>query len=81
MTEGPFLTLDEAAKLLKWEPETLRKKMERGVFKLGVHYYRRAGEIGVRFDRDRLIEWVKDPNAQRRGKGIPMSRGYTLGGE
>lgn len=80
MTEDPFLTVEEAAALLKWEPETLRKKLDKGVFKLGVHYFRRDHEIGIRFDRAALISWVKDPQAQRKRSGIRMARGYTLGG-
>ena len=79
MTETPFLTLDEAAALLRWQPETLRKKVERGTFTLGKHYFRIPGAIGIRFDRQALIDWLKDPNAQRKGNGIPMARGYTLG--
>jgi hypothetical protein len=80
MTESPLLTVEEAAHLLRWEPETLMRKMQKKVFTLGKHYFRRPGEIGPRFDREALLEWVKEPAKQRNTEGIPLARGGVGGG-
>ena len=81
MTDSPFLTIEEAAAFLRWETDTLRKKMTRGIFKQGVHYFKRHGEIGVRFDRRALEQWVMEGGEDVKRGGIPMARGYVAGGE
>jgi hypothetical protein len=76
MTE--FLTTQEAAELLRWAPQSLHNAMTRGVFVRGVHYFKREGEIGIRFDKAALIAWVKEGNGEKKGQ-LRMAKGYPLG--
>lgn len=73
MTE--LLTTEEAARFLRLQPATIYKKMRRGVFTLGVHYYRIPGEIGPRFDKEALVRWLKGENKP----GLRMAKGYVIG--
>lgn len=75
MTE--FLTLTEAAALLRIEPGTLSNKMRSGVIPRGKVWFRREGEIHALFDQDELVKWVKEGSGEP--KGIPMAKGYTAG--
>lgn len=72
-----FLTLREAATLLRLEPKTVSNLINKGTFKLGQHYYRRPGEIGIRFDKAALVDWLKEGNGEKQ-QGIKMARGYVL---
>jgi hypothetical protein len=41
MTEE-YLTIGEAAELCRVKPDTIKDRMKRGVYKLGIHYFRPA---------------------------------------
>lgn len=58
-TQSPrlFITIEEAADLLSFTPLALRKQISRGAFPSGVIV--RIGVRTIRFDRERLIEWVR----------------------
>jgi hypothetical protein len=53
-----YLTTFEAADLLRVKPKTLKNMKARGVFREGVHFFRRPG-LGPRWKRDALIEWLE----------------------
>lgn len=76
MTE--FLTLAEASAKLKLAPKTIQNKMDKGILVRGLHWFKRDGEIGVRFDPEALEKWVRDGDGKQKPKGIPMARGYVL---
>lgn len=78
MTE--FLTLQEVAAKLKLRPQTIKNLMARKALKIGTHYFKRPGELGVRFDPEAVEKWVREGNAKsaKNDNLIPMARGYTL---
>lgn len=53
-----YLTTFEAAELLRVKSKTLKNMKARGVFREGVHFFRRPG-LGPRWKRDALIEWLE----------------------
>lgn len=65
--------------MLRLSDQTLRNKMSQGIFLRGVHYFRRQGEIGVRFKRQALKDWLEGNEKMRKGNVIEMARGYALG--
>jgi hypothetical protein len=77
-----FLTIAEAADLLRWDVKTMHNKISKGIFKQGTHYYKKRHEIGIRFDRAALIAWVREDveKPEQKGQLVPMARGYFLGG-
>jgi hypothetical protein len=58
-----YLTTFEAAELLGAKYKTLKKMKARGVFREGVHFFRRPG-LGPRWKRDALIEWLEGNRAR-----------------
>jgi len=52
-----YLTVREAAEILRIAPKTLRAKMASGVFDEGIHFIRRRG-LGPRFIRRMLEDWL-----------------------
>ena len=78
-----YLTVTEAAELLRVKPLTIRERMRLGVFRRGVHYFRRQGMRSL-FKRSALIQWLEGQDGvedrKKQGMAIPMSRGYDLGG-
>jgi len=79
-----YLTVSEAAELLRIAPRTLRNKMSHGLFRLGEHFIRPRG-LGPRFKRGALLRWLEGPSDfQSDGEllaGVPMSRGRLIGSE
>jgi hypothetical protein len=74
-----YLTITEVAERLKLTPKTVRNKMASGVFKQGVHYFRRKG-IGTRFKWGAVVAWLEQSETPASdGGSIPMGRGYLLG--
>jgi hypothetical protein len=53
-----YLTTLEAAELLRVKSKTLKNMKARGIFREGVHFFRRPG-LGPRWKRDALIEWLE----------------------
>ncbi len=78
-----YLTIIETAELLRVKPLTIRERMRLGVFRRGVHYFRRQGMRPL-FKRSALIQWLEGQGGaegqKKHGMVIPMSRGYDLGG-
>jgi hypothetical protein len=73
-----FLTMREAADLLRKKPQSVQNLMGKNVLKRGVHWFKREGEIGVLFDREALIDWVKEGTGEKQQAGILMARGYFV---
>ena len=78
-----YLTIAEVAAFCKVKPDTIKDRMKRGVYQLGVHFFRPNGSR-PRFKKSALIAWLEgdelkpQPNATE-FKPIPMRRGYMLG--
>lgn len=62
-----YLTISEAATFLRLNPTSLKNKMRQGIFKRGVHYWKREGAIGVRFKRQALIDWLEGGKTEKDG--------------
>lgn len=90
----PYLTVAEAADLVRVSPKRLRNLMSDGTLKEGVHYTRPRG-LAPRFKREALLEWIEgcdtdhsleDAKRQRRRAGskvdltlIPRVHGHDDG--
>ena len=57
--EQKYLIVKEVAELLRVKPHAIHERMRLGVFKLGVHYFRRKGRPPL-FKRAALIEWIEE---------------------
>lgn len=75
-----YLTIAEAADFLRWDEQTLRNKMSKGIFTRGLHYFKREGQIGVRFKRSALQAWIEGEE-KKPAAILQMARGYGLGEE
>jgi excisionase family DNA binding protein len=53
-----YLTIAEAAEFLRCRPKTVHNKMSAGVFRLGVHYFKRRGSKPL-FKREALEAYVE----------------------
>jgi hypothetical protein len=75
------LKISEVALLCKVAPETIKDRMRRGVYKLGVHFFRPNG-ARPRFKKSAVIAWMEGDEANpqvQELQPIPMKRGYVLG--
>jgi len=82
-----FITIEELARRLGFEPKTIRNKMGRnGIFKRGIHYAEAPG-LPVMFRWSAVLElydWTpsaappKDAGIKTVEASIPMARGYTM---
>lgn len=54
----PYLTIAEAAELLRVSTKRIRNLMADGTFREGTHYTRPA-HLGPRFKRDALLAWLE----------------------
>ena len=79
-----YLTVDQLAARLGWEPKTIRNKMGRhGIFKRGIHYAEAPG-LPVMFKWSAVLElydWKPEPTAptpETNSGSIPMARGYSM---
>jgi hypothetical protein len=80
-TSHEYLTLSEAAEFLRLNDQTMRNKISKGVFRRGVHYFKREGQIGVRFKRSALVAWLEGEEVKQSTRSVvlQMARGYALG--
>lgn len=81
MTE--YLTITEAAELLRVSVSTVRGRMQEGKYVCGRHYFKRAGARTL-FKRAALVEWIETGSATPVTSSsdlprIPMVRGYVVG--
>lgn len=80
-----YLTVEQLAARLGWEPKTIRNKMGRhGIFKRGIHYAEAPG-LPVLFKWSAVLdlyEWnpkqATSPAPQTDRESIPMARGYSM---
>jgi hypothetical protein len=61
VTEG-YLTTSEVAELLRLKPKTIRNKVAAGIFRQGVHFFRKPG-LGPRWKRDAVVRWLETDEA------------------
>ena len=76
MTE--YLTIAEAAEFLRLDVQTVRNKISKGIFQHGVHYFKREGQISIRFKRSALVAWLEGEE-KRPPAVLQMAKGYSLG--
>jgi excisionase family DNA binding protein len=74
---SPYLSIAEAAELLRISQATLRNKMCKGVFVEGKHFFRPRASQPL-FKRAALEEWIEGRDMQH-NTGIRMAGGYVLG--
>ena len=72
-----YLTIEEVADSLSVTPKTIKNKMAKGVFKLGIHYFRPPG-LGPRFKWTAIVEWMEQPQEQPQADIIPMPLHYRV---
>jgi hypothetical protein len=53
----------ELAEQLGISPKTVKNKMAKGVFKLGVHYFKPPG-LGPRFKWSAIVAWMEQSQGQ-----------------
>jgi len=73
-----YLTIAEAAEFLRLDVQTVRNKISKGIFQRGVHYFKREGQIGIRFKRSALVAWLEGEE-KRPAAVLQMAKGYSLG--
>jgi hypothetical protein len=56
-----YLTVRQAAERMKYREQTLRNMMSGGVFRRGVHYYKRRGR--VLFLWSRMEHWLREDSS------------------
>lgn len=71
-----YLTIAEAASLLRIDQQTMRNKISLGIFREGVHFFRPRGSRPL-FKRQALEDYVEGREAQP--AGMVMAAGYELG--
>ena len=78
MTEE-YLTVEELARRLNYEPKTIRNKMgPRGIFKKGIHYSEAPG-LPVLFKWSAVLALYNwDPAEPAQSNVIPMAGGYSM---
>ena len=73
MSGDDYLTIEQLAARLGWEPKTIQNKIAKGVFKKGIHYSE-APELPRLFKWSAILslyEWDPDPK-------IPMAKRYGM---
>ena len=72
-----YLSIDALAKRLELSPKTIKNKMAKGVFRLGVHYFRPPG-LGPRFKWSAIVQWLEQPQVEPQVDTIPKPVHYRL---
>ncbi len=65
---APFLGVEEVAKLLSSTPYAIRAKLRRREFPTGVLV--RIGRRGIRFDREKLLAWIRSKEIKNPMDGL-----------
>jgi len=84
--EQEYLTIDEVAARLKCSRRTVINRMASGVYREGIHYFRRKAECknGRRthcdplFKWSAIVAWVEAQPIGEQSNGIPMSKGVFV---
>ena len=72
-----YLTIKEAAALLKVSPKRVRNLMCAGVFKQGVHFFRPA-RLGARFKQSALTQYIEGTDKPQDSNVIELKKGCVL---
>lgn len=72
-----YLTIEAVAERLSVSPKTVKNKMAKGVFKLGVHYFRPPG-LSPRFKWAAIIAWLEQSREPETDSNIPMPVHYRF---
>ncbi len=73
----PYLTITEAAELLRISRRTLDNKISSGIFREGVHFFRPRGSRPL-FKRAALEDFIEG-REMKPAPGLRMANGYELG--
>ncbi len=69
---APYLSANELADVTPWTPKAIRRKVERGHFLLGVHYFQPGGPgTEMFFDFKAVCAFI-------RGDAVSGQRGYDV---
>jgi hypothetical protein len=73
-----YLSIESVAKRLELSPKSVKNKMAKGVFKLGVHYFRPPG-LTPRFKWSAIVAWMESQGQQAQADSdvIPMPLHYA----
>lgn len=80
MAAREYLYIEHLAELTPWSPDAIRTMIARGVFRLGVHYFKPHGH-GSRpiFCWRAIQEYIEQGGAgSRRGETIPLADGSVV---
>jgi hypothetical protein len=75
----PYVSIDQLAALTPWTAQAIRTMMTRGVFKLGVHYFKPQGPGGRPIFQWRAVEaYIEGRGAKVRGNVIELADGRSI---
>lgn len=72
MAERPYLSLEELSQRTPWSPEAIRRMLQRGTLRKGVHYFQPAGHRGrIVFKWDAIVKFIE---GEQRRESIVRSK-------
>jgi hypothetical protein len=76
----PYLYIEQLAACTPWSTEAIRTMIARGIFKLGVHYFKPHGPNGRPiFSWDAIVRYIEgDEAAAQTGERIPLADGTVV---
>ena len=76
----PYLYIEQLAACTPWSTDAIRTMMARGIFKLGVHYFKPHGPNGRPiFSWDAIVRYIEgDEVAAAAGDRIPLADGTVV---
>jgi hypothetical protein len=80
VTTDSYLTTEELAERIKYDPRTIRERLKDSVLLEGVHYIRPFGGRKILFVWETIERDMKIPVLPSQRYGIPMANGGSLHG-
>lgn len=79
-TTRQYLYVDQLAELTPWTPDAIRTMIARGVFKLGVHYFKPSGPNSRPiFSWAAIVDFIEnEQQAPPAGEKIPLVGGVVV---
>lgn len=78
MTTESYLTTEELAERIKYDPRTIRERLKDSVLLEGIHYIRPFGGRKILFVWEAIERDMKVRTASPQRIGIPMANGGVL---
>ena len=78
--QRPYLYIEQLAACTPWSTDAIRTMIARGIFKLGVHYFKPHGPNGRPiFSWDAIVRYIEgDEATAQTGNGIPLADGTVV---